>query len=145
MAWAETLHPVSRDLVCEGLSGRQQGGRGWDGTQGESWEGWAVSHWLLSQFPLPHGGLVAGGLVSGALLQAERQEADPSSRKETECPPGPQWTDWTTRTGGKYNSLLINAKKEGIFLSYLLICFEILWHNKNVYCIVMYRKINTKM
>lgn len=41
-----------------------------------------------------------GGLASDAGLQAERREADPSWQKETECPPGLQWTDWKTATGG---------------------------------------------
>lgn len=33
----------------------------------------------------------------------------------------------------KYNSLLIKTKKEGIFLSFLLICLEKWWHNKTKY------------
>ena len=65
--------------------------------EGEYPEGWGVSHWVVSQAPLPHRSPAPGGLVSGAAQQAERPEADPSWRKETGCPPGPQWTDWTTR------------------------------------------------
>lgn len=126
-AQAGTLRLLPHDWVWEGRA-ESQGGRGWDGAYGESQEGWGVSRWLMSQLLLPHSWLVPGSPVYGAVRQAERWEADPSWHKETACPHGPQWTDWTTKTGDsrvthgfiwtkcqKYNSLLIQTKKERSF------------------------------
>lgn len=85
-------------MVWGGLLESQQGDRECDRAEGQSQEGRGFSRWV--QFSLSHGLLMPGDLVSGAVLLAERQEADPSSRKETECPPGPRWTDWTAKMGG---------------------------------------------
>lgn len=95
----QTPERRAAEAVWGALSESQQGGKGCDRAEGESREGRGVSRWVLSQFPLPHSLLMPGGLVPGAVHQAEKQEADPSWRKETECPPGPQWTDWLTRMG----------------------------------------------
>ncbi len=102
VALAEILCPLSHGLFWEGLSESQQSGREWR-AESESQENCGVSHWVMPKFPWPHGCLVTGWLLTGCLVtgwlvtgavhRAECWEADPSWRKETECPPDSQWTD----------------------------------------------------
>lgn len=87
MGWMDTPQTPERQaaaVVWGGLLESQKDGKGCDRVEGGSLEGRGVSHWVLHSLPMPV-----------AVLQAEKLEGDPSWRKETERPPGCQWTGWT--------------------------------------------------
>lgn len=109
--WMDGPHTPERPAASEVWAGPSEspvGGRGGDRAARTSWKRRRDSRWVPSLFPLLHGLLMPGGLVS--VHQAEKQEADPSWRRETECLPGPQWTDWKTRSSRGTCSLLCMIK-----------------------------------